>query len=432
MQVILLSGGSGKRLWPLSNNIRSKQFLQLFTDQAGRNQSMLQRVCSQIKQSVKAPITLATNQTQVSAIKNQLGASVNVCVEPCRRDTFPAIALACAYLRDVKKVDLDECIVVCPVDPYVTAEYFAALNRLVTVVDAGKANLVLMGIEPSVPSEKFGYILPTAKTPISSVAQFKEKPATVQAAEYISQGALWNAGVFAFKLRYVLEIAAKLLPYQTYADLLQNYATLPKISFDYAVVENEKEIKVVRYHGQWSDIGTWNTLTEVLDKPIIGQGFMDGNCHQVNIVNELDLPIVAMGLQNCVIAASRDGILVANKDQVDHLKTYVENLPETIRLAEKSWGSFEILQQTANSLTAKLSIMAGKSLTNHRHLHRQEVWTILEGTGTAVVNGKKQSVKAGDVITIAADQTHSLFAQDNLRVIEVQIGVIDVHDKVKE
>ena len=205
MNLILLSGGSGKRLWPLSNDIRSKQFIKIFRGKDGEYESMVQRMLRQIRAVDKnVTVTIATSKSQVSAIHNQLGNQVSVCVEPCRRDTFPAIALACAYLRDVKHVAEDEAIVVCPVDPYVDEDYFETLIKLSKLAMSGGANLSLMGIEPTYPSEKYGYIMPMDAGMISKVSAFKEKPDTKKAEEYISQGALWNGGVFAFKLGYML------------------------------------------------------------------------------------------------------------------------------------------------------------------------------------------------------------------------------------
>ena len=192
MNIILLSGGSGKRLWPLSNDIRSKQFIKIFkkpnaaasTDDA--YESMLQRVYRQIKTvDPEATVTLATGKSQVSAIHNQLGDGVGISVEPCRRDTFPAIALATAYLHDVKGIPEEEAVVVCPVDPYVNDDYFAALHQLWELAQQGTANLVLMGIDPTYPSEKYGYIIPETKDTVSKVSTFKEKPDAATARHYI-------------------------------------------------------------------------------------------------------------------------------------------------------------------------------------------------------------------------------------------------------
>jgi mannose-1-phosphate guanylyltransferase len=194
MNIVLLSGGSGKRLWPLSNDIRSKQFIKIFKTEDGSYESMLQRVYRQIKKvDTDATVTIATSKTQVSAIHNQLGEGVGISVEPCRRDTFPAIALATAYLVDVQGINPNESVVVCPVDPYVEDDYFEALKALGEQADKGEANLVLMGIEPTYPSEKYGYIIPEGKENVSNVSTFKEKPTQEVAAEYIKQGALWTA-----------------------------------------------------------------------------------------------------------------------------------------------------------------------------------------------------------------------------------------------
>jgi len=240
VNIVLLSGGSGKRLWPLSNDIRSKQFIKIFKTPEGNYESMVQRVYAQIRKvDPQAMVTIATSKTQVSAIHNQLGEHVGISIEPCRRDTFPAIALATAYLHDVQGISEEESVVVCPVDPYVNEDYFAALKELGRLAQSGEANLVLMGIEPTYPSEKYGYIIPTGKETVSAVSTFKEKPDAETAKAYIEKGALWNGGVFAYKLKYVLDKAHELLDFADYQDLFGKYDTLEKISFDYAVVEKE-------------------------------------------------------------------------------------------------------------------------------------------------------------------------------------------------
>ena len=171
MNIVLLSGGSGKRLWPLSNDIRSKQFIRIFRRRekipysndiySDKYESMVQRIYRQIKAvDPFASITIATSKSQVSAIHNQLGMDVNISVEPCRRDTFAAIALATAYLHDRKGVDENEAVIVCPVDPYVEDDYFKTLVKMWEAAQSGKENLVLMGIEPTYPAEKYGYIKP--------------------------------------------------------------------------------------------------------------------------------------------------------------------------------------------------------------------------------------------------------------------------------
>lgn len=423
MNIILLSGGSGKRLWPLSNDIRSKQFIKLFKDESGEYESMVQRVYRQITTvDSDATVTIATSKSQVSAIRNQLGDKVSVCVEPCRRDTFPAIALAAAYLHDELGVDREECVAVCPVDPYVSNTYYEAVKQLEELVQQGQANLTLMGIEPTYPSEKYGYIIPEIAEFVSSVKEFKEKPDVPTAEKYIQQGALWNAGVFAFKLGYLIDKAHAMIDFEDYRDLYAKYDTLEKISFDYAVVEKEPSIQVMRYAGNWKDVGTWNMMAEVMADETKGNATIDNTCSNVNIINELDIPILCMGCKDMVIAASCDGILVADKEQSSYMKSYVEQISEEVRFAEKSWGTYTVIDAQENSMTIKVTLRAGNQMKYHSHERRDEVWTIIEGTGRTIVDGMEQVVRPGDVVTIAAGCKHTLIADTDLNAIEVQVG----------
>lgn len=433
MNIILLSGGSGKRLWPLSNDIRSKQFIKIFKDENGEEQSMLQRVYGQIKAVDKdASITIATSKSQVSAIKNQLADKVNISVEPCRRDTFPAIVLSVCYLHDVLGISEEEAVVVSPVDPYVDEEYFCAFSGLARLAEQEENNLVLMGIEPTYPSEKYGYIIPNGAGKVSTVSMFEEKPDAYTAEKYIKQGALWNSGVFAFKLKYVLDVAHKLIDFKDYYELFDKYDTLTKISFDYAVVEKEPKITVMRYVGQWKDLGTWNTLTEAMAEPVIGKAILNDKCQNVHIINELNLPVLCMGLQNVIVAAGPEGILVSEKEQSSYIKPFVDNIIQPVMFAEKSWGIYKVIDIQKNSLTIKVSLKAGNKMSYHSHDYRDEVWTVICGQGRSIVDGMEQVLRTGDVITIAAGCKHTIEALSDLEMIEVQIGdTITVEDKIK-
>ena len=433
MHIVLLSGGSGKRLWPLSNDIRSKQFIPLFPQVDGSYLSMAQRVYRQIRRVDKsADITVATSKAQVSTLKNQLGDSVDISVEPCRRDTFPAIVLVSAYLHDVKGVGADEAVAVCPVDPYVSTDYYKSVAHLTELAAKGTADLMLMGIEPTYPSEKYGYIMPVSKDKISKVASFKEKPTAVKAVEYIKQGALWNSGVFAYRLGYVLEKAHELLDFKGYADLYENYSNLTKISFDYAVVEKESSIGVLRYSGEWKDLGTWNTLTEIMHEPSIGDVTIDETTCDTHVVNEMDVPILVMGAKNLVVAASPEGILVADKGASSYIKPYVENLTQQVRFSEKSWGRFQIIDVEDDSLTIKVTLNAGHGMNYHSHAHRHEIWNIVSGTGKVLLDGKEQAVKGGDIIELPISCKHKVMADTRMTIIEVQMGeAISKEDKIK-
>ncbi|MCR5476819.1 MAG: cupin domain-containing protein [Lachnospiraceae bacterium] len=423
MQIVLLSGGSGKRLWPLSNDIRSKQFLTLFRAKDGSYESMVQRVYGQILEAnPDAQVTIATGKSQVSAIRNQLGDRVNVCVEPCRRDTFPAIALAAAYLKDELGAGEEEPVVICPVDPYVDIAYYETVARLAELTCQEGANLNLMGIEPTYPSEKYGYVIPESREAVSMVSAFKEKPDLETAKRYLEQGALWNAGVFGLQLGYLLKRCHELLSFTDYRDLLGKYETLEKISFDYAVVEKEPAIRVLRYNGSWKDVGTWNMMAEVMSDPVKGNVLTDDTCVNTNVVNELDIPILCMGCRDMIIAASSDGILVSDKQQSSYMKPYVEKIDEEVRYAEKSWGTYTVIDAQSDALTIKVTLKAGNRMKYHSHRYRDEVWTVTYGRGRVIVDGEESRVSPGSVITLRAGQKHTLMADTDMNVIEVQMG----------
>lgn len=433
MNIILLSGGSGKRLWPLSNDIRSKQFIKLFKTPDGEYESMVQRVYRQIRSvDPDANVTIATSKSQVSAIHNQLGEDVGICVEPCRRDTFPAIALAAAYLHDVRGIKPKEAVVICPVDPYVNTDYFETLQKLSMQAEDMSANMILMGIEPTYPSEKYGYIIPDSDTPIGIVETFKEKPDAATAEQYIAQGALWNGGVFACRLEFLLYSAHSLIDFTDYQDLFDKYDTLDKISFDYAVVEKTPCLQVMRFNGQWKDIGTWNTLTEAMDENCVGNAILNETCENVHVVNELDMPILCMGLKDVVVSASPEGILVSDKNQSSYIKPYVDAIDQQVMFADKSWGSFRVLDVEEESLTIKVTLNPGHRMNYHSHERRDEMWTIISGKGRTIVDGMEQAVQAGDVITMQAGCRHTIIADTELKIMEVQLGKdISVHDKQK-
>ena len=429
MQIILLSGGSGKRLWPLSNEIRSKQFIKILSYQ-NENESMLQRVIRQIRKNLeKVSINVSTSKTQEKILRKYVDRDVSISVEPCRRNTFSAIILTAAYLHDVKGISEDESVVICPVDPYVDDSYFAIFNDMADLTD--KTSMVLMGIAPTYPSEKYGYIIPESKENVSNVLEFKEKPNFQMAQRYIEYGGLWNAGVFACRISYLLKKSLEILGTASYSKLLEKYYEFPNISFDYAVVEREKNIKVIRYSGEWKDIGTWNTLTEVMENSSVGNAQFDKTCQNSHVINETGMPIIAMGLKNIIVAASPDGILVADKIQSSFIKPFVENISSQIRYAEKSWGSFTVIDVGKDCLTIKVALTAGQKMNYHSHQFRNEIWNIVEGKGYVVIDGTKKIVNVGDVIEVPVGVKHTLVAETDLKAIEVQIGKeINIEDKI--
>ncbi len=430
MNIIILSGGSGKRLWPLSNDVRSKQFIRILKKEGtDEYESMVERIYRGIKASMPdAGITIATGKAQVPILINQLGDKVDICVEPTRRDTFPAIALAASYLHDVKNVNPSEPVVVCPVDPFVENDYFDTIKMMGEAVKSGTANMYLMGIRPDYPSEKYGYILTDSE---SNVIDFREKPDLETAKKYLADGALWNGGVFAFSLEYILSKANELIGYTTYEEISSNYENIKKISFDYAVVEKEKSIAAIVFDGTWKDLGTWNTLTEAMESDSIGNAVIS-HCENTHVLNELDLPILCIGLKDAVVAASSDGILVSDKHQSSYMKPLVEDIAGPVMYAEKSWGSYKVMDVEKESLTIKVTLLPGHKMNYHYHEHRDEIWSVVEGAGTIIINGGSQNIGPGYVIKIPAGTKHTVIAKTELKLIETQVGKnIDVNDKIK-
>ncbi|MGM2786192.1 sugar phosphate nucleotidyltransferase [Bacillus cereus group sp. Bce018] len=431
MKLILLSGGSGKRLWPLSNDSRSKQFLKVLKNNNDEMQSMVQRVWGQLKSlGIENDAVIATSKSQVDMINSQLGNDVPIIIEPERRDTFPAIALAASYLYSKEHVDLDEVVGVLPVDPYVENSFFERLLDLEKALNSSNADLGLMGITPTYPSEKYGYIVPNVEKStqeLIQVSHFKEKPATAEAEELLKQNALWNSGVFAFKLDKIISLLdQKGLPVQ-YDVLVQQYASLPKISFDYEVVEKTENIVALPYNGSWKDLGTWNTLTEEMGTNILGKGNMGVECEQNHIINELDIPVSVLGLSNIIVAVSPDGILVSEKDASPRVKELVGDWDQRPMYEERRWGWYRVLDHTKYDdgnevLTKRIGITASKNLSYQYHNNRSEVWTIVKGEGIFVLDDKIRVVRPGDVLEIQPGQKHAIKAVIDLEFIEVQSG----------
>ena len=432
MQIILLSGGSGTRLWPLSNDARSKQFLRVLdVDGSDKLESMVQRVHRQLQESnIKAELTVATSASQVDSVIAQLGDSVNIVAEPCRRDTFPAIALACEYLSKEKRCPDDEIVVVMPCDPYTEAGYFEAICKMAAGIAEDKAEMIVMGINPTYPSAQYGYVVPDKKHIVGEVAavkRFTEKPSVEVAEQLIAEGALWNGGVFAFRLCYVTEISRKYNSHNTFAEIKASYTDYPKISFDYEVAEKADNIGMVKYDGEWKDLGTWNTLTDELKRATYGNVITDGSGRNTHIFNELNIPLLCMGTENLVIAASPDGIIVSEKSKSENVKAYAAELKHRPMYEERRWGTYRVIDSTEFpdgycALTKQLTLNPGCSISYQCHTYRDEVWTFIDGEGLIVLDGEKRTVKRGDVINIPKGQHHALKAVTSLSFIEVQCG----------
>lgn len=431
MKIILLSGGSGKRLWPLSNGTRSKQFIKLLPSPGGSRESMVQRVVRQLKEcGLDGTITVATSASQRDVIINQLGDGIPVVTEPERRDTFPAIALACSYLAYEEQCPAEEIVVVMPCDPYTEQGYFETVRHMADAVGNDAAELVLMGIRPTYPSSKYGYVVPSAsdkEAVIYKVSRFTEKPDVPAAERLISEGAFWNGGVFAFRLGYMTDIVSRYVNAGTFAEIRSRYVEFPKISFDYEVAEKAESVAVIPFAGEWKDLGTWNTLTDELKEHAIGNVILDRESENTHVVNELDLPVMCIGARNLVIAASCDGILVSEKSKSEHIKTYADRLQCRPMYEERRWGEYKVIDTVSLSdghktLTKQVRIKSGKDIGYQVHHHRDEVWTFIDGDGMLALDGKVTKIGRGDTVCIRKGMRHAVKAITDLLFIEIQSG----------
>lgn len=449
MYIVLLSGGSGKRLWPLSNDLCSKQYIKLMNhdDNNGGTVgsmeqqltiqpkttmgkcSMLQRVFGQLKTAGLSQNTIVcASSAQVELIESQLGGAAEVAVEPMRRDTFPAVMLSCAYLLSQKGAGQEDVVAFLPVDPYTTGEFFQSIKRLGEHIASCEQTIGLLGGVPTYPSTKYGYIVPeNGDGELLKVQGFQEKPDEAAAKKLVAEGALWNCGVFCFKLSMAAQWMEKYKVGTDYNQMVSDYEKLPKKSFDYEVLEHWNNIAAIKYDDVWKDLGTWNTLTEEMPENSIGDVTWDGTCENSHAINVLGVPMVVMGAKNMVIAASHDGILVAEKHQSSYIKDCLEHIEDTSRYEERRWGTIKTIDNDEDdgikSITKRIKVVKGKAMPAHKHLRHTETITVLSGMGKLVLEGTEVDLLAGATFTVAAGKVHSIKAiGSDLRLIEVSIG----------
>ncbi len=392
---------------------------------------MVQRVLRQIQEAgLEGEVTIATSESQRDALSCQVGSAVRVVAEPARRDTFPAILLASASLLFEKGCSKEEVVVVIPCDPYTDTGYFEAIGRMAEAAQKGVADLILMGIRPTSPSDELGYILPKMgeePNAVCEVISFVEKPDQSVAEEMIRRGAYWNGGVFAFQLGYMEKLMQRYMPVDGIEAFKARYDRLPLISFDYEVAEKESSLAMVPYEGAWKDLGTWRSLVEEISEPVIGNARLDESSSNTHVINELGQPILCLGVRNMIVAASPDGILVCDKELSKELKPKVERLALRTMYEERRWGSYRVLEHTHypdghQSLTKHLHLNAGCSISYQTHACREEVWTFINGEGLLAIEGQVSRVGRGAVAHIHRGELHAVRALTDLEIIEVQSG----------
>ncbi|GGG17033.1 sugar phosphate nucleotidyltransferase [Paenibacillus abyssi] len=439
MRIVLLSGGSGKRLWPLSNEIRSKIFMKVLPTAEGINESMIQRVCRQLKEvGLDSSSLIVTHKSQVDITIHHVGSQMPIIAEPSKRGTFHAVALTAAYLHSRLQTDPRETICFIPVDLFAETAFIERFLRFPAVLQQSQAELALLGTRPTFPSDQYGYIVPAADNGAEyyRVEQFAEKPDVNKALALINQNALWNCGIFAFPLSFMLSwLDKKGLPV-VYEEMLSRYEHLSEVSFDKEVVEQSRHAVVMPYDGFWNDLGSWEALVQQLESPVIGSGTISEDSINTHLVNELAVPVHVVDVPNIIVASSNDGILVASKKSSNRIKEILPKTRPKPMYVEKRWGSSRVLDHSGENgqdiaaLTKKIEMLPGQNLSYQQHQKRKEVWVVLSGIGEIMLDGKLSPVQPGDIFQISSGTKHGIKAVTPLVIIEVQIGTDLTEDDI--
>ncbi len=429
MYYVLLSGGSGKRLWPLSSDARPKQYLKLVNKENNTMDScsMLQRVWEQLEEAEMTSHTVITaGENQVELIHSQIKPR-GIVVEPEGRDTFGAMMLSCSYLCSELGAKKDEYVTFLPVDPYTEYKYFEAVKQLEQVVKKTKAQVGLLGVVPTYGATKYGYILPQKEEKdYLWVKGFVEKPEEELAEQLINQKALWNCGVFCLKIGDLLNKAEEYGVSQEYHKMFRDYNRLPKISFDYEVLQKAHHLVAIKFQGYWKDLGTWDSVAQQMNTDTKGNVVLDDTCRDTQVINELNIPVTVMGSTNLIVVASKEGILVADKSEAARVKEVTAELQYQANYEERRWGTLETLHETKegeiSTLTRKIKIYEGMNSSYHFHRERDEIWTMLRGRGELILEGNKIPLQPGKAICIRKNQRHAIKAFDELEYIEMHVG----------
>ncbi|ACO03811.1 MAG TPA: mannose-1-phosphate guanylyltransferase/mannose-6-phosphate isomerase [Persephonella sp.] len=456
MKSIILAGGSGTRLFPLSRKKFPKQFLSF-----GDDETLLQKT---IKRNLKAvndinELIIITNNDYQFHVKNQISdiielseKELHIILEPIGRNTAPAIALAVKYALDKLGSSEDEVLFISPSDHIISpddkfVEYVKKAEEL-----AKKGHIVTFGINPVKPETGYGYIEADTQNKIDTaykVRQFHEKPDLETAQKYIMSGNYyWNSGMFAFSIKTILEEFRKHIPEiynqienQTFEEVIMNFEDMPDISIDYAVMEKTDKAVVLPLDITWSDVGSWDSVYDVLEKDE-SQNVKIGNILDVNTKGSLIFGnkrlISTIGLEDLIIVETDDVLLIAKKGEGQKVKEIVNKLKEseeTKDLTEfhttvfRPWGSYTELEKGERYKIKRITVKPGEALSLQMHHHRSEHWVVVKGTAKVILEDKEGNLKEyfiheNESIYVPKSTRHRLINPGKipLEIIEVQVG----------
>lgn len=449
MKAMILAGGSGTRLWPLSRKGFPKQFLKLTNDK-----SLLQLTIERLLSFIKPEdIIVSTNRDYKFYVMSDLN-SLNIkftieqiLMEPLSKNTAPAIALGIKYLLDRFECSKDEVLLVCPADHVITPndKFIEYLGYAKTIAKEGQ--IVIFGLKPSRPDTNYGYIK-AGKEGVKindftcpKVERFVEKPDFETAKRFLSSGEYyWNSGIFVFRLDVMLEELNHHLPQvaqllkMDLQETIESYSEMPNISIDYGVIEKSNLVSLVPMDLHWNDIGSWDALFDELPKDEYGNS-VNGDIHLMDTSNCLFIGckrhISAIGVRDCIVIDTPDALLITKKGHSQKVSQVVASLQVSQRpeseehlTSHRPWGTFTILEEGQRYKIKRIVVQPKEKLSLQMHHHRSEHWVVIKGTAKVTIGEKDIYVHENESVFVPKTTTHRL---ENpgivpLEIIEVQNG----------
>ena len=432
MNTIILAGGSGTRLFPLSRKSYPKQFIDLLDGESLFQKSIRRALLF----SKPEEIYIVTNEAHKFLVENQLlelNADCQIITEPCGKNTLPAIYYA---TQEISKKDPNAVILTLPSDQLITVDdaYYTAIQNAQKL---SESHLVTFGIVPTTPHTGYGYIKPGNNLEGGyKVSSFVEKPDRETAEKYVAEGYLWNAGMFCFSAKIFLQECEIYSPDVCKAFIQPKedaYAVTPKISIDYGLMEKTSKAAVVPLSSSWNDLGNFDALYSVHDKDESGNAAdaeyisPDGKSNLV-ISNRL---VSTIGISNTAIIDTDDVLLVCPRSKAQHVGEIAELLlknnderASVHTTVHRPWGTYTVLLKSDNYLIKRLFVSPHKRLSLQYHNHRSEHWVVVNGTAEVTNNGNTFQLKKGESTFVPALALHRLANpyDEQLEVIEVQHG----------